>query len=144
MNWMGYKLLHVVSSLFNTCSVVDPNSFFSDSDPQIIFFGFGYGFGFLRLIFWPQIFLNGASSCFPMCSETCTSEKKKFPIEKHKIFVFQVFDFWFFTKIFILQQCLNPNPYPYPNFFSDSDPAKTFGLFRIRIHNTGITGPCDK
>jgi hypothetical protein len=21
-------------------------------------------------------------------------------------------------------------------FFSDSDPAKTFGLFRIRIHNT--------
>jgi hypothetical protein len=23
-------------------SVVDPNSFFSDSDPQIIFFGFGY------------------------------------------------------------------------------------------------------
>jgi hypothetical protein len=30
-------------------SVVDPNSLFSDSDPQIIFFGFGlgYGFGFL-------------------------------------------------------------------------------------------------
>jgi hypothetical protein len=37
-----------------------------------------------------------------------------------------------FTKIFILQQCLNPNPYPNPNFFfgfsqniriiSDSDP----------------------
>jgi hypothetical protein len=23
-------------------------------------------------------------------------------------------------------------------FFSDSDPAKKFGLFRIRIHNTGI------
>jgi hypothetical protein len=28
-------------------SVVDPNSFFSDSDPQIVFFGFGYEFGFL-------------------------------------------------------------------------------------------------
>jgi hypothetical protein len=28
-------------------SVVDPNSFFSDSDPQIILFGYG----FLRLIF---------------------------------------------------------------------------------------------
>jgi hypothetical protein len=27
-------------------SVVDPNSFFSDSDPQIIFFGFGFGYGF--------------------------------------------------------------------------------------------------
>jgi hypothetical protein len=27
-------------------SVVDPNSFFSDSDPQIIFFGFGFGFGY--------------------------------------------------------------------------------------------------
>jgi hypothetical protein len=25
-------------------SVVDLNSFFSDSDPQIIFFGFGFGF----------------------------------------------------------------------------------------------------
>jgi hypothetical protein len=25
-------------------SVVDPNSFFSDSDPQIIFFGYGFGF----------------------------------------------------------------------------------------------------
>jgi hypothetical protein len=32
-------------------SVVDPNSFYSDSDPQIIFFGFGFEFGFLRLIF---------------------------------------------------------------------------------------------
>jgi hypothetical protein len=27
-------------------SVVDPNSFFSDLDPQIIFFGFGFGFGY--------------------------------------------------------------------------------------------------
>jgi hypothetical protein len=25
-------------------SVVDSNSFFSDSDPQIIFFGYGFGF----------------------------------------------------------------------------------------------------
>jgi hypothetical protein len=25
-------------------SVVDPNSFFSDSDPQIFFFGYGFGF----------------------------------------------------------------------------------------------------
>jgi hypothetical protein len=65
-------------------SVVDPNSFFSDSDsdPQItgIFFGFGstnYFFRILRL----------------MCSETCMSEKKNFSIEKHKIFLFQVFDF---------------------------------------------------
>jgi hypothetical protein len=41
--------------------------------------------------------------------------ENKFSIEKHKIFLFQVFDFWFFTKIFILQQCLNPNPNPYPN-----------------------------
>jgi hypothetical protein len=71
-----------------------------------------FGFGFLRLIFWPQIFLNGASNCFHMCSRTCTSEKKKLSTEKHKIFLFKVFDFWFFTKIFFLQQCLNPNPYP--------------------------------
>jgi hypothetical protein len=32
----------VVASLVG--SVVDPNSFFSDSDPQIIFFGYGFGF----------------------------------------------------------------------------------------------------
>jgi hypothetical protein len=32
---------------FDSDSVVDPNSFFSDSEPQIIFFGFRYGFGFL-------------------------------------------------------------------------------------------------
>jgi hypothetical protein len=44
-----------------------------------------------------------------------------------------VFDLRFFTKFFILQQCLDP--YPNPNFFSDS--AKTFGFFRIGIHNTG-------
>jgi hypothetical protein len=78
---------------------------------ELIFFGFGstnYFFRIriwiririLRLIFLPQIFLNVASNCFHMCSETCTSEKTNF----------QVFVFWFFTKIFILQQCLNPNP----------------------------------
>jgi hypothetical protein len=73
-----------------------------------------------------------------MCSGTCTSEKKKISIEKHKIFLFHVFDFLFFTKIFILQPCLNPNPYPNPNFFfgfgsnqnfriiSDSDPQHWF------------------
>jgi hypothetical protein len=36
-------------------------------------------------------------------------QRKKISIEKHQIFLFQVFDFLFFTKIFILQQCLNPN-----------------------------------
>jgi hypothetical protein len=62
--------------------------------------------------------------------------ENKFSIKKQRIFLFQVFDFWFFTKIFILQQCLNPiqSLYPNPNFFfgfgssqkirinSDSDP----------------------
>jgi hypothetical protein len=33
-----------------------------------------------------------------MCSGTCTSEKKKLSIEKHKIFLFQVFDFFIFHK----------------------------------------------
>jgi hypothetical protein len=83
----------------------------------------------LILIFWPQIFLNGASNCFHMCSGmsgTCTSEKTFF--NRKKIFLFQVLDLRFFTQIFILQQCLDPNPYPNPNFFSDSDPAKTFGF----------------
>jgi hypothetical protein len=83
---------------------------------ELIFFGFGSTNFFriririLRLIFWPQIFLNVASNCFHMCSGTCTSEKKI-------IFLFQVFDLRFLTQIFILQQCLDPNPYPNPNFF---------------------------
>jgi hypothetical protein len=44
-------------------------------------------------------------------------------------------DLRFFTKFFILQQCLDPNQNP--NFFSDSDPAKLFGFCRIRIQYTG-------
>jgi hypothetical protein len=74
-----------------------------------------------------------------MCSGTCryVREKKIFNRKTYRtIFLFQVFDLRFFTQMFILQQCLDPNPYPNPNFFSDSDPAKTFGFFRIRIHNT--------
>jgi hypothetical protein len=41
--WHRTNLKHLLYS------VVDPNSFFSDSDPQIFFFrfGFGYGCGFL-------------------------------------------------------------------------------------------------
>jgi hypothetical protein len=90
------------------------------SGSELIFFGFGttnygifFGFGFLRLIFWPQIFLNGASNCFHMCSGTCNSETKIF---NRKTKDFSLSSVWFFTKIFILQQCLNPNPYPNPNF----------------------------
>jgi hypothetical protein len=45
--------------------------------------------------------------------------EKILAIEKHKIF--KVFDLRFFTQIFILQQCLEPNlnlnPFPNPNFF---------------------------
>jgi hypothetical protein len=44
--------------------VVDPNSFFSDWDPQIIFFRIRIRIRILRLIFGPQMFLNGASNCF--------------------------------------------------------------------------------
>jgi hypothetical protein len=103
--------------------VVDPNSFFSDSDPQIFFLiRIRIWIRILRLIFWPYIFPNGASDCFHMCSGTCMSREQIFPIEKHNFFLFQVFDLRFFTGFFILQQWLNP--YPNPNFF------------RIRIYNT--------
>jgi hypothetical protein len=75
---------------------------------------------------------------------TCTwpvrQIKKNFPIEKHNFFLFYVIDLRFFTRVFILQKCLDPNPYRYPNpnFFSDLDPAKTFGFFRIGIHKTDL------
>jgi hypothetical protein len=75
-----------------------------------------------------------------MCSGSFTTEKKVFPTEKLTFFLFQVFDLRFFTKFFILQQCLDPNPNPNPNFFSDSDPAKIFGfgsttlVYRAGLH----------
>jgi hypothetical protein len=44
----------------------------------------------------------------PLIAFKCVLEpvrqRKKIFNKKHKIFLFQVFDFWFFTKIFILQQ----------------------------------------
>jgi hypothetical protein len=67
--------------------------------------------------------------------EPASQRKNVFNRTKHKIFLFQVFDLRYFTQIFILQQCLDPNP----NFFSDSDPAKTFGFFCIRIQNTSFS-----
>jgi hypothetical protein len=36
---------------------------------------------------------------------------------------------------------LDPNSYTNPNFFSDSDSAKTFGFFQIRIHKTAFRTP---
>jgi hypothetical protein len=66
--------------------------------------------------------------------------EQKFSIEKHKIFLFKVFDFWFFHKNFhpTTVSDPNPNPYPNPNFLfgfgssqniriiSDSDPQHWF------------------
>jgi hypothetical protein len=69
-----------------------------------------------------------------MGSGICTTEKNVLQLKN----VRKVFDLRFFTKNFILQQCLDPNPNPNPNFFSDSDPAKMFGFFRIRIHKPGV------
>jgi hypothetical protein len=57
-------------------------------------------------------------------TRTLYAREKILSIEKHKIFLFQVFDLRFFTQIFILQQCLDPNP----NFFSDSNPELVFTI----------------
>jgi hypothetical protein len=56
--------------------------------------------------------------------------EKSFPTEK-PTYVFSSFKFLICD---FSQKLMDPNPNP--NFFSDSDPAKIFGLFRI--HNTGI------
>jgi hypothetical protein len=74
-----------------------------------------------------------------MHSGAFTTEEKDFQQKKVQFFLSLSstgIDLHFFTKIFILQRCLDPNPCPNPNFFSDSDPAKTGGFFRIRIQNT--------
>jgi hypothetical protein len=60
-----------------------------------------------------------------ICVLELVRQRKKFSIEKYKIFsLSSLFDLRFLTQIFILQQCLDPNPI----FVSDSDPAKTFGF----------------
>jgi hypothetical protein len=49
--------------------------------------------------------------------------------KKYIFFLFQVLDL--LICINSIQQCLDP--YPNPNFYSDSDPAKSYGFVRIRI-----------
>jgi hypothetical protein len=63
--------------------------------------------------------------------------EKSFPTEKLTFFLSSVL-YAIFHKNYYFTQCLDPNSNPNPNFFSDSDPAKIFGFFRIRIwiHNT--------
>jgi hypothetical protein len=109
---------------------------------ELIFFRFGskkncifFRIRIFILIFWPKFFLNGASHCFytvPVCVLESVRQRS-FPTEKLPYFFsFKCFICDFSQKKFILQQCLDPNP----KFFSDSDPAKIFGVFQIRIHNT--------
>jgi hypothetical protein len=72
-----------------------------------------------------------------ICVLESVRQRKKFSnFKTHPVrfFSLSMFDLRFFQKKNYLQQGLDPNPNP--NFFSDSDPAKTFELFRIRIHNT--------
>jgi hypothetical protein len=77
-----------------------------------------------------------------MCSGTCTTEEKVFQQKNVRFLLLQVFDLMF-RNIFILKQCMNPNLYANPNqnFCSDSesDPAKTYRFFRIRIHNKAFS-----
>jgi hypothetical protein len=73
-----------------------------------------------------------------LCVLKPVRQRKKMFNKKHKIFLFQVLDIWFdfsqkFSSYWIRIRIRT--------FFSDSDPAKTFGLFRIRIHNTVYKAP---
>jgi hypothetical protein len=71
-----------------------------------------------------------------ICVLESVRQRKKF--SNWNTYVLSLSSVWsaiFHTKNFTLQQSLDPNPNP--NFFSDSDPAKIFGIFRIRIHKTG-------
>jgi hypothetical protein len=106
------------------------------------FFGVGFGstnyffririrIRILTLIFWPQIFLNGASNCFHICSETCTSEKKK--NFNRKTLDFSLSSVWFliFHKNFHPTTVSESESVSESELFfsdSDSDPAKTFGF----------------
>jgi hypothetical protein len=80
-----------------------------------------------------------------MCPETWTTEKKVFPTEKQRCFPFSsvwsaiyhiIFYFHYSVWIRIRIQ--------FGTFYSDSDPAKIFKLFRIWIHNTARMSPVFK
>jgi hypothetical protein len=71
-----------------------------------------------------------------ICDLESVQQRKSFPTEK--LFLFQVFEMRIFKIFLNFTQCLDPNLNPNTNFFSDSDPAKIFGFFRIRTHNTGL------
>jgi hypothetical protein len=77
----------------------------------------------LRQIFCPEIFLNGVYHCSHMCSGTCTTEKKSFPIEKNILFLLYMFDLQFLTNFFYFTTV------PGSEFESVSESE----LFRIRI-----------
>jgi hypothetical protein len=47
-----------------------------------------------------------------ICFLEFVRQRKKFSNWKNYVFLFQVFDLRFFTKFFILKQCLDPNPNP--------------------------------
>jgi hypothetical protein len=77
---------------------------------------------------------NVAFRCFRMCSGTFTTEEKFSNRKTYVFFSFKCLICDFSQKKIILQLCLDPTPYPNP----DSDSAKTYGFFLIRIwiHNT--------
>jgi hypothetical protein len=107
---------------------VDPNSFFSDSDPTNFLSDSDPYTNILT-----RNFLTWCLSLLYMFYGICTTEKKVFQLKNLGFFSF-ICLMAIFHKFFYFTQCLDPNPNP--NFFSDSDPAKTIEFFRIRIHNT--------
>jgi hypothetical protein len=115
-----------------TTSVVDPNSFFSDSDPQIFLFGFW--FWSVYLYFDPNFFFKWWLALLSFVFWNLYDREKSFPTEKLTFFCLSsvwsaIFhNFFYFTTV--------SGSESKSELFSDSDPAKIFGFFRIRIHNT--------
>jgi hypothetical protein len=94
-------------------SVVGPNSFFSDSNPQIFFgLGFGYGFGSYRYGTTNILSRNFLKWCLSLLLYRYALWNL---YDRGKSFPAVQYDLRFFTKFLILQQCLDPNPNP--NFF---------------------------
>jgi hypothetical protein len=98
--------------------------FFSDSDS--------------RANILTRDFLNGVSHCFQMCSGTCTPEKKVFQQKNLCFFLSSVWSA-FFHNFFYFTIVSRSESESKSELFSDSDsdPAKIYWVFRIRIHNTG-------
>jgi hypothetical protein len=113
------------------CSVVDPKSLYSVSDPQIFF---RIRIRILRLIFDMKYFLMMPLIAFMYVLEPVRYDREKSTFSSIECLIC---DFSFLKNCFTTVSRSKSVSKSESELFSNSDSAKTYGFSRIQIHNTG-------